>query len=50
MAEAPEMAESPVERWPPTLQTQVEPKPGLQLAAPHARLLAESKIDELIQN
>jgi hypothetical protein len=44
VAEAPVVAESFVERRPPTQETKAEPKPSMQLAAldPNARLLDES--------
>jgi len=43
-ADAPVVAESFVERRPPPLETEAEPKPSMQLAAldPDARLLEES--------
>jgi hypothetical protein len=41
-AEAPVVAEAFVDRWPPTPKTQAKPKPGMQLAAPRARLLDDS--------
>jgi hypothetical protein len=41
VAKTPVVAEAPVERGPPALETEAEPKPGMQLAAldPDARLL-----------
>ena len=44
VAEAPVVAETFVERWPPTLETKAEPKPSMQLAAldPDTRLRDES--------
>ena len=44
VAEAPVVAETFVERWPPTLETEAEPKARMQLAAldPYARLPDES--------
>ena len=43
VAEAPVVTEAAVERWPPTLETEAELKPRMQLAAldPDARLLAD---------
>ena len=43
VAEAPGVAEAPVERWSPTLETEAEPKARMQPAAldPHTRLLDE---------
>jgi hypothetical protein len=44
VAKAPVVAETFVERWPPTLETKAEPKPSMQLAAldPDTRLRDES--------
>ena len=44
VAEAPVVAETFVERWPPALETEAEPRPSMQLAAldPDTRLLDES--------
>ena len=44
VAKAPVVAETFVERWPPTLETKVDPKPSMQLAAldPDTRLRDES--------
>ena len=44
VAKAPVVAETFVERWPPTLETKPEPKPSMQLAAldPDTRLRDES--------
>ena len=44
VAKAPVVAETFVERWPPTLETEAEPKARMQLAAldPYARLRDES--------
>ena len=37
VAKAPVVAETFVDRWPPTLETKVEPKPSMRLAALDSR-------------
>src|SRR4029453_4013848 len=41
VADAPVVAETFVERWPPTVETEVEPKPTMQLTAP---VMAEDSV------